>query len=313
MHHPETIPSDGLGRIRLYLALSRTPHGLLDMAAPAFGALLWLGRLPDALVTIVGLVTTFAGYTAVYALNDVVGYNSDRMKFLQGGFGDAGSDLDAVFIRHPMAQGHLRLGEGIAWALAWGLVALAGAYWLNPVCIVIFLGGCLLETVYCLLWRVSPYRALVSGVVKTLGAVAGVYAVDPHPDPVFLALLFGCLFAWEIGGQNVPNDWADLKEDRRFGGRTIPVRFGLDVSSAIILWANLVAVILCGWLFYSVGGAGIALWGAAAVIMTFGLLLVPAVRLHYVATAEMAMTLFNRASYYPVGLFCVALLRVLLV
>jgi 4-hydroxybenzoate polyprenyltransferase len=283
------------------------------MAAPAFAALLWLGRLPDALVAVVGLITTFAGYTAVYALNDVVGYQSDRVKFLQGGFGDAGSDLDAVFIRHPLAQGHLRLAEGIAWTLVWGLVALAGAYWLNPVCIVIFLGGCVMETVYCLLWRVSPYRALVSGAVKTLGAVAGVYAVDPHPSPVFVALLFGCLFAWEIGGQNVPNDWADLEEDRRFGGQTIPVRFGLDTSATIILWANLGAVILCGWLFYAVGGVGIAAWGTASVVMTLWLLLVPAVRLHYGATPALAMKLFNRASYFPAGLFCLALLRALLI
>src|SRR5690606_26058705 len=29
-------------RLKLFLALSRTPHGLLDMATPAMGALLWL-------------------------------------------------------------------------------------------------------------------------------------------------------------------------------------------------------------------------------------------------------------------------------
>jgi len=46
---------------------------------------------------------------------------------------------------------------------------LAGAYRLNPVCAYIFVGGCLLEAVYCRLLRVSHLRTLVSGLVKTLG------------------------------------------------------------------------------------------------------------------------------------------------
>jgi len=50
------------------------------MTTPAFAALLWLGRLPSPTVILIGCLTTFAGYTAVYALNDVVGYASDRMK-----------------------------------------------------------------------------------------------------------------------------------------------------------------------------------------------------------------------------------------
>ena len=59
-------------RLKMFLALSRTPHGVIDMAAPALAALLCLGRFPSPAVTIVGLLTVFAGYTAVYALNDLV-------------------------------------------------------------------------------------------------------------------------------------------------------------------------------------------------------------------------------------------------
>jgi 4-hydroxybenzoate polyprenyltransferase len=74
---PETSLQDhftGLSRLKLFLALSRTPHGLLDMCTPAFGALLWLGHFPSPFIVIIGLATTFAGYTAVYALNDIVDY-----------------------------------------------------------------------------------------------------------------------------------------------------------------------------------------------------------------------------------------------
>ena len=67
------------------MALSRTPHGLLDMAAPALAAILWLGSVPPVHVIIIGLVTTFAGYTAVYAFNDVVDFKTDRRRFRSAG------------------------------------------------------------------------------------------------------------------------------------------------------------------------------------------------------------------------------------
>jgi len=232
------------------------------------------------------------------------------MKFEQGGFGTAGGDLDAVFIRHPMAQGYLSLREGVLWAVFWGVITLAGAWMLNPVCVMIFVGGCLLEALYCMLWRVSPYRTVVSGAVKTLGAVAAVYAVDQVPDPRYVLLLFGCLFAWEVGGQNVPNDWADLEEDRRFGGKTIPVAFGLPVSNAIILWSNAAAVCLCGGMFAVLGGSAAPFYGAFAVTIATVLLIVPAVRLHLGRTAALAMALFNTASYFPASMFMVALIRI---
>ena len=31
----------GLSELKLFFALSRTPHGVLDMATPALGALVW--------------------------------------------------------------------------------------------------------------------------------------------------------------------------------------------------------------------------------------------------------------------------------
>lgn len=63
---------------KLLLGLSRTPHGLLDVATPGLAALLCLGHFPDTSVIIVGLITAFAGYTAVYALNDLVDRRVDR-------------------------------------------------------------------------------------------------------------------------------------------------------------------------------------------------------------------------------------------
>ena len=69
--------SSVIHRLKLFLALSRTPHGLLDLATPGLAALLCLGGFPTPGVTLLGLLTVFAGYTAVYALNDLVDYRTD--------------------------------------------------------------------------------------------------------------------------------------------------------------------------------------------------------------------------------------------
>jgi 4-hydroxybenzoate polyprenyltransferase len=301
----------GLSRIKLYLALSRTPHGLLDMATPALAALLWLGRFPDPILTILGLLTAFSGYTAVYALNDVVDHKSDKERLAQTDRRDDPGDLDALIVRHPIAQGYLSLRQGIVWVVAWAMAALFGAYALNPLCVVIFLSGCLLEAVYCLMWRASPLRTLVNGMVKTSGGIAAVFAVDPDPSWAFLTALFLWLFFWEIGGQNVPNDLMDLEEDRRLKARTVPVVLGPRRAKDIMLGAivltlpmNLVLLWVSRVPFKPLSMAfGVLAWAA--------LLLYPALRLHGAEVSSLASRLFNRASCYPVAMMAVVVIAIL--
>ena len=305
-------PFSGLGRLKLFWALSRTPHGLLDMCTPAFGALLWLGHFPPVYVIVIGLITAFAGYTAVYALNDVIDYKADKEKAAAGGFSELESDLDSVLVRHPMAQGLLSLKEGIFWVLAWAVVALIGAYLLNPVCVLIFLGGCILETVYCLLWRISPFRTFVSGAVKTSGAIAAVFAVDACPSPMYLGFLFLMLFFWEIGGQNIPNDWGDIEEDRRMNAQTIPVCWGLRRSNVIILLTIILTLGVNAVIFYFTRIRYELGFVVLALMVGCYLLLFPAIKLFQLKDREYAMTLFNKASYYPLTLLAVVVIKLLI-
>lgn len=308
MDTTSVLNHSGFSRLKLFLALSRTPHGLLDMATPAVGALLWLGTVPSFPTVALGFLTAFAGYTAVYALNDVVDFRVDKEKIQQCGLPPCENDLDALCARHPLAQGLLSLREGVLWTAAWGLVALLGAYALNPACALIFLAGCVAEAVYCLLLKVSYLRTLVSGAVKTAGGMAAVYAVEPNPSPWFLIVLFLWLFAWEIGGQNVPNDWSDLNEDRDLEAETIPVRFGAERSAAIIV-GSLAAAVVLSLILFGVTPAKLGslyLWGAAASGVL--LLLIPAGRLYRTKELRYASALFNRASYYPLAMLMVILL-----
>ncbi|MGD8945352.1 MAG: UbiA family prenyltransferase [Desulfobacterales bacterium] len=302
----------GIYRLKLFFALSRTPHGLLDMCTPAFGALLWLGYFPPLNVIILGLLTTFAGYTAVYALNDVIDYKADKEKADRGGLANSGTDLDGILIRHPMAQGLLSFKEGLFWALAWAFLALIGAYILNPVCVLIFLGGCALETIYCLLWRISPFRTFVSGAVKTTGAIAAVYAVDPNPSSLYLIVLFLLLFFWEIGGQNVPNDWADFDEDRQLKAKTIPIQWGARAANSIIQGTIILALGMNVVIFYLSQVRYEIFYVVLSLAVGSYLLLMPALKLNNSRERTDAMALFNRASYFPLALLLVVLIKLLI-
>jgi 4-hydroxybenzoate polyprenyltransferase len=299
-------------RLKLFFALSRTPHGIIDIATPALAALLCLGGFPPLATAALGLVTVFAGYTAVYALNDLVDYRMDRRK-AQAGCGDDPDcpDLDGVLVRHPLAKGALSLVEGFLWTAGWTLLAMVGAWLLNPVCLGIFLAGALLEALYCGLWRVTPLRAVINGIVKTLGALAAVFAVDPAPPIPFMTVLLVWIFFWEIGGQNIPNDLTDLEADRRFGAKTVPVTLGAARSGLLAMGCLVAAYLLTFVLMWtSPLNAGPLLLTSLAAVGVW-LLLLPALRLVECNDRRQAMDLFNKASYFPLSVLAVVLVRLL--
>lgn len=302
----------GLTRLKLFFALSRTPHGLIDMATPGMSALLWLGGFPSLSVIVIGLITAFAGYTAVYALNDIIDYRNDKERVKNGELPSTESYLDDTLVRHPMAYDLLSYREGVVWASVWSIVAVSGAYLLNPVCVLIFITGCMLEAIYCFLFRVSPMRTFVSGAVKTSGGIAAVFAVDPSPDPLYLILLFLMLFCWEIGGQNIPHDWEAIEQDKRLDARTIPVQYGASAATRIILIAVILTVITNMTLIvYFHERNDMALMIGALVLGCY-LLLVPALKLKKTQNRSEAMVLFNRASYYPLTLLLLIALTIFL-
>ena len=299
-------------KAKYLFGLSRTPHALLDMTAPALVALTWLGTFPPYYTILLGLLTVFSGYTAVYALNDVMDYGWDREKVKDAAYVTHDDDLDSLLARHPLAQGMLSLRESYAWVFLWTGLAIMGAYILNPVCLLIFLCAFLLETIYCLLWKVTCMKTVVSGAVKSAGSLAAVFAVDPHPSPAFIIVLFFWFFFWEIGGQNVPNDWADVEEDLRLNARTVPVRVGVKGSKLIILSTLIVSIILSVFLLvlgpFRSSIPVISGWLLAGVYF----LVMPALKLFRSEDRNDALALFNRSSYYHVTLLAVTAIGIAL-
>ena len=286
-------------------------HGLLDLAGPFCAALLCRGGLPPLPVVALGIVVVFAGYTAVYALNDIVDYRSDKRQLEASGADERVNYLDAAFIRHPLARGCLSLPGAIAWFVGWAVVAFVGAYALNPVCAVLLVLGCVLETAYCLLLAVTHLRALINGVVKALGPLAAAYAVVPDPSPWFLAGLVAWVFAWEIGGQNIPADWHDASRDAITGARTMPVVLGYAKAS------RLAVVMLALSLLLSVPLLALSPLGVCApLVLAAGLggawlILPPALTLAATLEDAQAAALFNRASVYPALVLAVLVVQLL--
>jgi len=298
-----------LKRVKPFWALSRIPHVLLDMAAPVLGALLALGGFPSVWVMVLGIITAFAGYTAVYALNDVIDYRTDVEKVSAGGYDDSEAYLDGVMIRHPMAKGVISISQGVLWVVSWSIPALIGAYLLNPVCVWIFLGGVGLEIVYCRLWKVTPFRTFVNGAVKTCGPVAAVFAVKPDPSPALITILFLWIFFWEIGGQNIPADWTDIEEDRRFQAQTIPVKLGVERAGIIALSALILTLPLNVILFFVSPLIFSPYYYIVIVVCNLYCLLLPAQALYESKDRRQAMALFNKASYYPGAILGVVLIH----
>jgi 4-hydroxybenzoate polyprenyltransferase len=288
---------------RKFIGLSRMTHSVLDVAHPAAGALLILGAAPKASIAVLGLVSAFSGFTAVFALNDVMDAKVDSEKMAKFEKDSEAFDLDSVGTRHPIAKGSLSRRAAIGWVVSWGILSLATAWLLKPLCAALLVAAVLLEVLYCRLLRVTHWKALLSGLMVAVGGLAGVAAVSSAPDPLVVALFVLWAACWEIGGRNIPNDWSDIEEDIHLGVRTLPIRFGRPASSRIAaaFWA---VTILCSLAFpFAAGLRNLPVYLGLAAAAGLGLLALPGLRWLRLQSTESAMAFFNKACFYPLATF----------
>lgn len=286
--------------MKRFLALSRTTHGILDIAMPGFVALLWLGHFPAWWVVLLSLLTAFAGYTAIYALNDLVGVKVDQEKFSGAGI-NQGYSVEASAMRYPLAQNLLSMRKGVVWFVGWYALTLLGAYLLNPSLVIVVLSAAVLEVIYCLLLKVTYWRTLVGGLVKSCGPLAAVFVVSSNPSFDLLLLLLTWLMLWEIGGQNIPADWNDIEEDKRVGAKTIPLSLGPQRAGMLVILTLTLAVLTSLFLpLMSPLALGLPYLIASAVAGFF-LLMLPGLQLYRLRESRQAARLFDRASYYPLA------------
>jgi len=278
--------------------LSRGRQATLSIAQPGLAAVLAAGGLPAGRVVWIGLVAAWAGFLAVFSLNDVLDRRVDAAALRAGKAVVDGYDLDAAFIRHPLAQGVLSLRFSLAWVAGLALIAAVGAWLLGPLCLALFAAAVALEVVYCGLRSVTWAKTIVSGVMVGLGGLAGWAAVAP---PRWSALsVFAFLALWEIGCRNLANDLADLGPDLAVGIRSVATTFGpviaaratLVVAVAVLLSVPFLGLGTVALTLALVSGAALVAWPAAVLVRR--------------PTSARAGWYFNRASLYPVAILLAA-------
>jgi 4-hydroxybenzoate polyprenyltransferase len=290
-----------VSKVKGFFGLSRMTHSVLDVAHPAMGAILVLGGFPRLGTAIIGLAAAFAGFTAVFALNDVMDCKVDCEKMSKYQKSKECFDLDSVGGRHPLAQGNLSFGAALAWVITWGVCALALAYVLNPICAVLMCAAAGLELLYCRLLRVTHWKGILSGLMVAVGGLAGVYAVEPSPSPLLVAFFIVWAFAWEVGCRNIPNDWSDLEEDVKLNIRTMPVRYGRKASSRLSLALVSVTVLSSALFIFAAPLPYRPIYIAGALALGIVFLLQPAFTWVRTQKTEAAMAFFNRACFYPLA------------
>jgi 4-hydroxybenzoate polyprenyltransferase len=290
---------------RALYGFSRGTQATLSVAQPVLAALIADSHPPLGRLTVC-VLAAFAGYFAVFAVNDLLDARLDRRRFAHVRE-HQGFDIDSAGGRHPLAQGQLGFRLACAWVIVLISAALVLTALLNPVCLVLTIAAALLEIGYCALATVTAAKFLLAGAMVPLGAMVGWFAVRPGTDPLLLGLLFVWLAAWEIGGRNIVNDWADVEEDVHLGVRTVPVVYGTPASGLLVAGCVGVAFL-----------AGVALmaaaWPAFGVVGVLGAtavggytLVLPTVRLLRDPSPASALVLFNRASLGPPAMLIVAL------
>ncbi|MDO8689372.1 MAG: UbiA family prenyltransferase [Dehalococcoidia bacterium] len=76
---------------------------------------------------------------------------------------------------------------------------------------------------------------MVTGLMVGCGALAGWTAVTGEVRASEMAVLLVWMFAWEIGGRNLVNDFADVEEDVRLGIKSVAVVHGPRLASRLTL------------------------------------------------------------------------------
>jgi 4-hydroxybenzoate polyprenyltransferase len=270
--------------------LSRGRQALLNIVQPGIGAVLAVGGLPGWRAVGIGLIASWAGFFAVFSLNDVLDRKVDAEALRTGVDEHEGFDVDNAFQLHPLAHGSLSLRLSLAWVLGLTAVAAIGALLLSPLALLFFGLAVAIEVVYCALRRVTSAKTILSGLMVGCGGLAGWAAIAPlRPAAI---TVFAFLMFWEFS-RNMANDLGDVRSDAAVGIRTVATTFGPVVSAR----ANLAAAcaMLASVVFLTqeplglVVGLGSAVW----------LIVLPMERMVRRPGSATAVTYFNHISWYP--------------
>jgi 4-hydroxybenzoate polyprenyltransferase len=294
-------------KVLLFLDLARSRSALFSVSEPVLGAVLAIGTIPSLRVCLLGILAALAGYFCVYSMNDLLDLRADREEIRISSpdplaWKPEVTHMDIVTLRHPVAAGAIPLWAAVTFVGILGVIGLAAAYLLRPLCAYLFVGCAALEILYCSLRRRSWLKVIPAAAMVAVGGLAGWFAVGKVTWGA-LAFFF-LLYGWETG-RNLTNDLADVEHDRLVGITTLASTHGARVAANAILVDGMVMVGISlaqpvSWLV-----RGLL---AAVALLTMAL---PSVVLHRHPDEPSAQRYFNRLTFFPpIGAACAIIVAV---
>lgn len=292
-------------KLRALLGFSRVMISSFALAQAALASVLALRGLPSVKIILLGSIACLSGSYALTATNDLFDYQIDRER-LKNLRTVEGFDIGQIFIRQPLARGVICFRTGVIWILSLSTISLIFGYLIKPSLVLVSLIIGLLVVTYSAMSRLSILKLVIVGVLVSLGAAAGWLAVS---NQSFLLLIFVLwMFFWEIGGRNIPNDFADIEEDKHLKLKTIPVEYGKKKASKICFSCLLVSFTIS--IVVAILADVSHFFVIAVSLIGILMLIFPGYRLLRKPEPQVSLQLFNFACFYPFAILTALLLSI---
>ncbi|MCC2508571.1 UbiA family prenyltransferase [Methanimicrococcus blatticola] len=238
-------------KMKAYISLLRPPIMFMDITLPAAAAILAAyfatGALPEFLPFVLATIGGFCAITSAYTFNDVVDI-----------------DIDAINLpNRPLPANAITQRSAFLFGLLLGVISAACAIYLNLEAFAVLIVATTVITLYTVLFkRSTPFSFIPVGIAYGLVPVGIWLAIDPagilmpSVSPYLLplpGLLFGLMICMTDWGFTLAGVCRDVEGDRAKGAPTLPVTYGIPMTSKFILIIWIIGILLSLAIGYTVG------------------------------------------------------------
>ncbi|WNY23610.1 Protoheme IX farnesyltransferase [Methanimicrococcus hongohii] len=214
----------------------------MDITLPAAAAILAAyfatGALPEFLPFVLATIGGFCAITSAYTFNDVFDVDIDTINLPD----------------RPLPSNEVSRKSAFFYALFLGMISAACALYLNVEAFVILIAATLVITLYTVIFkRKTPFSFISVGIAYGLVPIGIWLAIDPAGvlktavSPYLLplpGLLFGLMICMTDWGFTLAGVCRDVEGDRAKGAPTLPVTYGIPLTSKFILVIWIIGVLL---------------------------------------------------------------------
>jgi 4-hydroxybenzoate polyprenyltransferase len=236
---PTSTNNENRNMVRAYIEMLRPEIADMDLALPAASALLATylisGGMPPLFPFFLAVVGAYFAITSSYVFNDYCDVDIDKINLPN----------------RPLPSSRISRKNALAYALGLMVIASTVAAYLNPESLAVFFVAAGVITLYSSVAKRSTFLSFVPvGISYGLVPIGVWLAFDPAGilkgnDGVILplpAIFLGIMICVTDWGFTLSGVARDVEGDRAKGAPTVPVTFGVPVTSKFIFICWLVGV-----------------------------------------------------------------------